>query len=175
MIQFRHDIIAALMHWAHAGLVFCLLALGWMMTALPKGAEKAELMALHKSLGVCALLLIVLRFIWRVRHRLPSPKGGTMELLARTNQRMLYFLLFLVPGFGLLGTAFGKFPLRFFVFDLPKPFPPCDTLHRLFTALHAAAAWVLAGLIALHLLAAIHHFISRNGAASRMPSVRPWV
>ncbi len=172
MTLIRHHRITALIHWTHAGLVFILLALGWIMLTLPKGAPKAQLMALHKSLGICALALILLRLGWRARHRFAPQRDGKVEVLTETRQGLLVLLLFLTPCFGFLGTVFGKYPLRFFALEISKPFASSEFLYRLFTSLHAAAVWVLAGLVILHLIGAVHHLVSRNGLAGRLPPFR---
>jgi len=165
----RHDTFTALLHWLQAALILTLLVIGWTMVDLPKGPDKAALFALHKSLGLCALALLALRFAWRLHHRVPPAGTSALDQLGLTSQRLLYLLLALTPIFGALSTLFGKHPLRFFAWQITKPLAADDRLNQLFVALHLASGLALAALITLHVGAAAYHRLRRDGVLHRMP------
>lgn len=162
---------AMALHWLHAGLVITLLIIGWTMVDLPKGPLRTAPYALHKSLGLCALLLIFIRLAWR-RHAPPPMASGILkpweQRLAQTVHHALYGLLLLVPLAGYLSASFTKYPMKFFGLVLPSIGWPDETLNLLFNTLHKGAAWALIGLILLHVAGALLHAVRRDGVLSRM-------
>jgi cytochrome b561 len=165
----RYGRVTALIHWTHGALVLALFGLGWVMVGLPKGADKAQMFVLHKSLGLCALALLALRLLWRMRQKPLFERRDWMDRAAALNQRLLYGLLLATPLFGLVSTAFGKHPLRLFALELPRWFAANDALNTTFAGLHRASGWLLAAAIVAHLLAAAYHAIACDGRIGRMP------
>lgn len=164
----RHNLPAILLHWLQAGLILWLLWLGWTMVDLPKGNLRSGAYALHKSLGLLSLGVVLLRLFWR-RHRPPPPplQAGRRFDLARAVHRTLYGFLLLAPVAGYLATSFTPYPLRFFGLDLPKLGWPDETLNGVFKSFHWALVWGGAGLVGLHVLGALAH----RGVLARMA---PW-
>jgi len=167
----RYGSPAIALHWLQAGLVVALLAIGWTMTDLPKGAERSAAFALHKSLGLCALALILIRLAWR-RHQ--APPAPAVQLTPRERRlsvavhRALYLLLLLAPLAGYLSASFTRYPMKFFGLALPTPGWPDETLNALFNTLHKGAVWGLMLLLLLHLAGALLHALRRDGVISRM-------
>lgn len=160
---------AILLHWLHAALIAGLLVLGWTMVDLPKGAERSWAIGLHKSLGLCALILVAARLAWRRRCATPDFPGSAAERrLAQAAHRLLYALLLLAPLAGYLSASFTAYPMKFFGLALPKAGWPDATLNALFNGLHKGAVWALALLIGLHLAAALRHALRGDGVLSRM-------
>ena len=165
---------AIALHWLHAGLVIVLLVIGWSMVDLPKGPLRTAPYALHKSLGLCALLLILVRLIWRRYQPPPAPSGVLkpwQRSLSVATHIALYLLLLVVPLAGYLSATFTKYPMKFFGLVLPSPGWPDETLNAVFNTLHKGAVWTLMFLIFLHVAAAMHHALRRDGVLSRM---LPW-
>ena len=165
----RYDLPAIALHWLQAALVLWLLWLGWTMVDLPKGAERSAAYGLHKSLGLCALLLTGLRAAWRWRH--PAPPAlvaGRAAVLAALAHRALYGLLFLVPLAGYLASSFTPYAMKFFGLPLPAIGWPDPALNGACKLVHQVAGWALATLIVLHVVAALHHGMRRDGTLSRM-------
>lgn len=164
---------AAVLHWAHAGLLCALFWIGLNMVDLPKGAERSAAYALHKSLGLIALLFIALRFAWRV-HCPPPPHpalNAAERALVKTMHRLLYLLLALVPLTGFASVCFTSYPLAFFGVKLPKPGWPDSDLNALFGTLHKGLIATLALAVLLHLAAVVRHSLLRDGTLGRM---LPW-
>lgn len=165
----RYGLPAILMHWLQAALVLWLLWLGWTMVDLPKGAERSAAYGLHKSLGLCALVLTVLRATWRWRHPGPAPLvAGREAVLAAAAHRVIYGLLFMVPLAGYLASSFTPYAMKFFGFELPAIGWPDAALNGTFKLLHKVGGWALAGVVGLHMMAAVRHGLRRDGTLSRM-------
>ena len=167
----RYSRPAIALHWLHAGLVIALLVIGWMMTDLPKGPARTAPYALHKSLGLCALALILVRLAWR-RYQAPPAAAAQLKVWERrlsvAVHHALYALLLLAPVAGYLSASFTKYPMKFFGLVLPALAWPDDTLNAIFNALHKGAVWGLMLLIFLHVAGALHHALRRDGVMSRM-------
>jgi cytochrome b561 len=129
---------------------------------------------MHKSVGLLALLLLVLRVVWRLADKAPEPEPAPkMQLLAASLVHWgLYALLLAMPVTGYLAHSFRGFPLPWFgVQSLPVPSLTAndpDLAHD-FGELHEALVWVLLGLLALHIGAALfHHFVKKDRVLARM-------
>lgn len=169
----RYSLPAIVLHWAQAVLIVWLLWLGWTMIDLPKGAERSAAYGLHKSLGLLALLLVTVRLAWRLRHPAPPLVAtGREARLAKAAHHALYAFLVLAPLTGYLASSFTPFAVKFFGIAIPSAGWPDETLNGLFKSLHQALVWGGAGLIVLHLVAALKHAWQRDGTMSRMLPVR---
>jgi cytochrome b561 len=162
--------LAAALHWVHAGLLCALVAVGVTMVDLPKGTERSAAYALHKSLGLLALGLVVVRLGWRLRSPPPAHPGlddlGTT--LAKTMHRFLYLLLVLAPVSGFLAVCFTPYSLAFFGLPLPKPGWPDPALNNFFSLAHKVLVATLLLAALLHLAAALWHGWRRDGTLGRM-------
>ena len=166
----RYSRVAIALHWLMALVVLGLIGWGMWMADLPKGPERSWAFGVHKSFGLLALLLIVVRLGWRIGHRPPANPAlnGLEARLAGATHHLLYLLLVLVPAMGLTSVSFTKYPLKFFGITLPKPGWPDEALNALFSSTHKLLAWTLAAMIVLHIAAAIRHALRRDGTLQRM-------
>jgi cytochrome b561 len=165
----RYTLPAIALHWGQAILVVWLLWLGWTMTDLPKGAERSAAYSLHKSLGLLALLLVVIRLLWRRKNPAPpSISGGWEAKLATGTHHALYVFLLMAPLAGYLASSFTPYAIKFFGIELPKAGWPDESLNGVFKLLHVVLVWGGAGLIALHVAGALKHAIKRDGTLLRM-------
>ncbi len=165
----RYTLPAIVLHWAQAILVVWLLWLGWTMTDLPKGAGRSAAYGLHKSLGLLAFLLVLVRFAWRYRHRPPpAVSRGWEARLAAAAHHALYLFLFVAPLAGYLASSFTPYAIRFFGIEIPRAGWPDEALNGVFKLLHLAFVWGGAGLIALHVAGALKHAIKGERVLQRM-------
>jgi cytochrome b561 len=165
----RYTLPAIVLHWGQAIVIVWLFWLGWSMTDLPKGAERSAAYGLHKSLGLLALLLIVLRLAWRRGH--PAPQAivaGWESRLATSTHHALYALLLLAPLAGYFASAFTPYAIKFFGIELPRLVAPDEALNGLCKLVHATFVWSLAGLITLHIAGGLKHAFKRDGTLQRM-------
>lgn len=169
--QTRYGAVAQSLHWASAFLIFALLAVGWTMTDLPPGsAQQFKLFQLHKSLGVTVFALTLIRLVWRLRHGVPA-LPATMPLWERRAAGLghlgLYALAFGLPltGWAVVSSSPFNIPtLLYGVIPLPHLWFLAEAtdkkaLSHLLGDVHAAAAFGLVGLLAVHVGAALRHHI----------------
>lgn len=169
MSEQRYTLPAILLHWLQAVVVLWLLWLGWTMIDLPKGAERSAAYNLHKSLGLLALLLVVVRLFWRHRHPPPpSLSSGWEARLAQITHHALYACLLLAPAAGYLASSFTPYAIKFFGLELPRTGWPDESLNKLFKQVHWAFVWSAAGLIVLHIAGGLKHAVQRDGTMRRM-------
>lgn len=168
--------VAVWLHWATALVLVFLVALGLYMVSLPDSGQdqqKITLILLHKSVGLFALAMVLVRMAWRSVNALPGLPAalpGWQKLAARVMHLALYALMLLLPITGWLMSSAGGFPVPVFAgFNLPDLVGPDPRLFRELIALHRWLADALVVLVALHAAAALdHHLRRRDGTLSRM-------
>ncbi|NEX61066.1 cytochrome b [Noviherbaspirillum galbum] len=151
---------AIALHWIMAVLLTVLIAMGLFMVGLPKRTPAVGFYYnMHKSLGLVALALVVIRMAWRLHRAAPALETASpgSRIAARATHVMMYLLMLWVPACGFLATSFGKHPVSFFGYALPRLFAENAMLLALFRQLHMLFAWALLSLIAVHLLGVIWH------------------
>ena len=169
----RYGKVAMLLHWGIALLVIGMLVLGYYMAGIPKGTpDRALYFNLHKSLGVLAGVLILLRLLWRMTHRppaLPASMAAWNIKAAHAGHVLLYVLMVLQPLTGYLSSSFNKYGVRFFGLQLPRWAAENAGWRDNLMQYHKLFALVFAVLIALHVLAACRHMLfDRKQMARRM-------
>lgn len=161
--------------WLHWLTVFALVlaaALVLARTRIDARPLRAELLNLHRHVGVCVLILFALRIGLRFRlGRLPDlvSSGRPMRVMAMLAHAALYASLLVLPLLGwMLSDAQDK-PVRFLGLALPRLVQPDFDRADDLLVWHQDAAWVLLGLTVLHLLAALwHHFVLRDAVLRGM-------
>lgn len=174
----RWGAVSQLFHWISALLIVALGALGLYMTELDSPVERIRVYALHKSLGITLLAIVLLRLSWRFARRAsaPGPIAGVspwMHRAAGTGHTLLYAMMVLVPLTGWLLNSASGYPLQWFGrFNLPAIAGKDHDLHELAEDLHELGFWILVALVAGHVLAALyHHVFLGDGTLHRM---LPW-
>ena len=160
-----------MMHWLAALVIIGLLIVGMVMEEMANGPDKFELMGLHKSFGVVALILLALRIPLRlINPVLPLPGTPAADVLkAKAIKALLYILMFVMPVSGILMSQAGGHPVAMFGLELPSLLAENEELHEIFEAVHGIASKVLIAAILLHVAAALfHHFIKRDDTLKRM-------
>jgi cytochrome b561 len=178
--------IAIAFHWAMAVLIIGMLALGIYMHELPPTEQATfQLYQLHKSIGFVVLALAVVRLAWRLINpapRLPSGMHPLEKLAAHLGHIGIYLLIFAIPisgWFMVSASPWGIPTILFNVFPVPHlPIPESlgskDQAEGFFKLLHEYGAFLLIGLIVVHIAAALkHHFIARDETLKRMVSTSP--
>lgn len=169
----RYRLPAVALHWLIALLILGMLCLGYYMTDIPKGTpERAFYFNLHKSFGILAAVLILVRLGWRLSNVVP-PLPGSMAAwqasAARLNHRLLYVCMVLMPATGYISSSFNKFGIKFFGLQLPNWGWEDKYLRELFVDFHHAIAVLFVTLIVIHVLAALKHaFVDHDQVFRRM-------
>lgn len=173
MARTHYDRFSVALHWLMAALLLAELGLGLWMTGLPKddSGTRAYWFNIHKSLGMLLGLLIAVRLGWALlRPRVePLPQPRALQWLAAGTHRLLYLFMLLTPLTGFLGSVFSGYPIRFFGIRLPRLAERWDAAKELLSCLHEGSVYALMLLIALHLLAFVHHqILLKDGLLRRM-------
>jgi cytochrome b561 len=162
-------------HWTIAVLVIVNLFIGLFHDALLHGVAGA--MPLHKSIGLLVLVLTVGLIGWRLTHRpppLPAEMKGWEKNAAHIMHWALYALMLIMPltGWMMVSNARRPHPIEWFnLFQVPF-LPVTRGVAGAADQTHAILGYLMAGLVVLHIAAALrHHFILRDPVLRRM---WPW-
>jgi cytochrome b561 len=176
----RYSLVAILLHWSIAALILTNLGLGWWMQTLD-GLAQFEKYQLHKSIGILVLLLSLVRLGWKLSHKAP-PYPETMrpweKLAASSVHALLYAIMIGMPLTGWLLVSTSPFNLPTLLFHtVPWPHLPVHDwpvearmqVNHLSETTHKVLAFGTAGLVALHIGAALkHQIIARDQILARM-------
>jgi cytochrome b561 len=159
-------------HWLLAAALFAQLALGWWMLDLPKSPPglRAGWFNLHKSIGITIALVVLLRIVWRARHPVAAHASlpGWQRAAARATHAALYACMLVIPLSGYLGSTFTRYPVRYFGLVLPDWNRDWPAAKEWMSGIHHAAVWLLMALVALHVAAALWHWLRRDAVCARM-------
>jgi cytochrome b561 len=168
----RYTRTAVVLHWLMAVLVFGLIGLGWSMVDLPQGPARGAAFALHKSLGLSAWVLLLLRIAWRVGHPpppLPVAIPWWQRRLAAVVHLAFYAVLLVMPVSGYLSSSFSGYRTQWFGLPLPHWGWTDAPLNELFTEIHVMCSIALVVLVAVHLLGVLAHLLGgEQGMLRRM-------
>jgi cytochrome b561 len=168
----RYSGPAIVLHWLLALALFGIFALGVYMADLPISPERLRLFNWHKWAGITILALSLLRLGWRLTHAPPPdlPMPAWQRRLAHLSHRTMYALFLVVPLVGwAYSSATGFQVVVFGVLPLPDFVPKSKPLAEVLETAHATLAWLLAGLVVVHVAASIKHaLLDRDGLLGRM-------
>lgn len=175
----RYGVVSRLLHWGMAYLLLwqLIMALAWRLFYPSATVETiARFGPDHGTVGLLTLALIVIRSVWgwANRRNRPPSTAGRMGMVARSAHLTLYALMFIIPAIALLrvygsGEGWSPWDLPF----IPETGRKVAWMVAPANALHGLFAWLLGGLIAVHILAALYHrVILRDGIFSRMAGLK---
>lgn len=180
--------VAISLHWLIAVLLVSLILFGWWMEdqreAIGSFEDFLEVKSAynwHKTGGILVLLLSLARLGWRFTHPVPALPDGMKSwerLAARISHFTFYALMIGLPIGGYVAASSYGAEQPILLFDaiaLPKlPVPQTEAFQAFSGSMHGAGAWVLIGLTALHIAAAMkHEFVDKDGVLARMmPIIR---
>ena len=171
--------VSKLLHWLVVVLVLVMATIGLTMGDLPNGPDKIRVYALHKSIGLTILALVVLRLAWRLYAGAPAPVAGTpawQERAASLTHWALYALLLAMPLSGWLLNSASGFPLQWFgLVNLPAIAGRDHDLHELAESVHEWLFWTLVALVVAHAAAAFHHHLFQRDATLARMLPRGWL
>ena len=168
----RYDPVAIFFHWVAAALIL----VNWLLPHVAGFVARSEaprVIALHRSIGVTVLALVLLRAVWRFVSPPPRLPAGTLQLVriaAGLGHTALYLLMVAVPVLGILFTwAAGRTLSVWGVVEIPPPAWIDPDLHDTFRALHETCANAILWLVGLHVLAVlVHHYAFQDRLLDRM-------
>ena len=173
----RYNGFAILLHWLLAFALVSIFSVGLYMADLPFSPQRLKLYNWHKWAGITILTLSAIRLLWRLSHKPPTlPQSVTLgmqnwQVMAyRATHVLMYALFFIVPLVGWAYSSAAGFPIVLFgVLPLPDFVSASKPLAELIKPWHEISAFALAGLVVVHVAAALkHHFIDKDGLLTRM-------
>lgn len=154
--------LSRILHWVVAALVFTTLLVGFVMISVL--GDRPALLALHKTLGVVVLAVMVVRVVNRYRHhppRWPDTIGRLQGKLLGASERGMYLLLVAQPLAGWAMVSASGTPVTVFGTIRLPPIAPADiALFAIFSRIHLVIAYALVVLIAAHVSVVLLHSIT---------------
>lgn len=171
----RYKPIVVAIHWLTAALVLTQVYVGFTFASLPRGPERMEVFAWHKTIGATILILALIRLAVRLMNP-PPPYPDDLpkweRFFAVWNHRAFYLLLVALPLTGLIAVSGGGKSTTKLVGGLELPTVPgvSEATGELSGGVHEVLVFVTIALLVLHVAAALkHQFFVPNRVAGRMP------
>jgi cytochrome b561 len=168
-------LISRLIHWGMALLILSLFALGLRLTAMEPSLANLWLYGLHKTMGLTALGLVLLRILWHLISPPPGPQAtGGMAYFIKAWHWTLYALMIATPIAGWAGSsASGIDTVIFGSITVPPLVEANETSEFVWFILHEIFAKTLMGMVIVHMLAALKREMEGDGTLTRMIRGRP--
>ena len=167
----QYTALSRILHWATAILIFGTLLIGFTMVSTV--GDYGQLLALHETIGVLVLVVVVVRIVNRLTHRppaLPSTVGRFERLGALGSELTLYGLLIAQPLVGwAMVSATGAPVVVFGTVHLFGIAPVDAGLYSILRDVHSVVAYLFVAVIAAHVSAILVHTVTlRDGMLRRM-------
>ncbi len=171
--------VARTLHWLTALLILTAIPLGLIAEDLPYDtaealAYKAQLFSIHKTVGVAAFFVALIRIVWALTQPRPvalHPERRAENLLADLVHWMLYISMLAVPLSGWIhNAAVTGFAPILWPFGQTLPFvPQSEAVAAVATTAHWLFGKLLMASIFLHVAGALkHHIIDKDATLRRM-------
>lgn len=173
----RYDKVASALHWLIGVALLAQIAFGLLLDEIaPRGTPaRGTVINLHKSVGIVLGVAILLRLVWRWRHRPPAWPASMphwQQRTARLGHTALYACMVVLPLSGYIASNFSKHGVKFFGRALPPWGPDLPAVYAAFNLVHVVTGWTLAVLVVGHVLVALKHaLVDRDTVFAR---IWPW-
>jgi cytochrome b561 len=170
--RLQYGTTAKVFHWLIVALLLVQYLIGWLMPDIHRSMKPGAAMTFHVSFGLLVLILIVLRFAWRLIH--PVAPESSLSLWQRLSSEAVHWLLYaLVLATTVTGWLFASFRgwsmSLFYLVPMPMLAADNAAAGRTINGLHQAMEWALLVVIGLHVAAVLAHiFIYRDRIMQRM-------
>jgi len=169
----KYGATAKWLHWLVAFIVILMLIFGPGLEDLPL-SEREQIIMVHSGLGTLVLILMLIRWPWRLTHDVPGPAdtmGAWQTRLSKIMHWSFYVLLVLQPIFGILQAmyiteyevvAFGQIAYSSMVVDN-------EQVAKIFHIAHGVNGKLLTLLVLGHFAATLyHHLWQKDNVLRRM-------
>ena len=163
-------LVTRAIHWLMALLIISLFALGLRLAWMEPSLANLWLYGLHKTMGLTALGLVLLRILWHLVSPPPGPQAtGWMRLFIKAWHWTLYALMLATPIAGWAGSsASGIDTVIFGSIVMPPLVAANETSEFVWFILHEIFAKTLMGMVIVHMLAALKREMEGDGTLTRM-------
>lgn len=172
MTPVRYDRLSLALHWLTALAIIGAFALALVLDDMPKGPSRTYWMMVHKSLGVSAIALTLVRILWRFTGMTKFPPFADMRIniAAKLGHAALYALMLAAPVSGAVYTWLRGFPVTFFdLFTIPALIAKNEALARTVKEGHELMGFAIIILALGHAAIAIYHqVVLKDGVLTRM-------
>ena len=170
--RLQYGTTAKVFHWLIVALLLVQYPIGWLMPDLHRNMKPGAPMTFHISFGITILLLIVLRFVWRLTHPVTPERSlpPWQRLSSEAVHWLLYALVLATTVTGWLFASFRGWSISF-LYLAPMPMLASDNAAagKAIDGLHQAMEWALLVVIGIHIAAALMHvFVYRDRIMQRM-------
>ena len=168
----EYGLVSKTLHWLMAAIILGLIFVGIYMADLPMETAEEKQYAfqfydLHKSFGVVAFALIILRLVWipiSPAPQLPSAFAPKERMMVKALQGLLYLLMLVMPISGMVMSNAGGHPINFFgMGNLPALIGENEGLAEIAHEVHEIMGWTILVVIILHMAGAIKHRLKDKG------------
>jgi cytochrome b561 len=164
--------VAKFFHWITALLILGNGIFGLAMDLASSPMQKINWLALHKSIALTVLALLLLRVLWRWGDKRPveEPAPRWQKITAHSVHGILYLLVAALPLSGWWFNSVAGKPLQFFkLFNLPALAAANHDIRHTAHALHEYLFWILVAVLVPHVAGALkHHVLDRDNVLLRM-------
>lgn len=164
---------AMLLHWVIAVCILAMIPAGLIMARIGPGTLQDGLYTMHRSFGMLVLALMLIRLVYRLVHGAPAPEP-TLTAGQRAGSHIVHLALYaLVIAQALIGwaatSAYGAAISFFGLFTVPAILAKDEAVAGPLFFVHDWLGYSIAGLLVLHIGAALYHFLVRgDGVMQRM-------
>jgi len=166
----RFPVRTRVLHWLTAVAVFAALLIGFTMTNAI--GSHGALVAVHMTLGISILAIVIVRAANRFTHKppkWPATVGPLEGKLIAGSELAMYAMLLAQPLVGWAMVSASGTPVRVFGLQLPGLVPFDADLYGILRQAHSVVAYLLVAAIAAHVSAILLHTLTlRDGMLRRM-------
>lgn len=170
----KYGLISKILHWFSAPIIIGLYMLGKWMEDLDYYHEwYTSAPHYHKSIGICLIVITIIRICWKVFTPSPAPINEhkkSLQLMAKLTHYGIYLLLFtaMISGY-LISTGDGRSIDVFNWFSVPSLGSFIEQQEDITGFIHEQATNGVILLVIIHVIAALkHRFIDRDRSFYRM-------
>jgi cytochrome b561 len=164
--------VSKFFHWTIALAILGNGVFGLLMDLARSPMQKINWLALHKSIGLTVLALVLLRMLWRWADGRPAEAAAPawQTLAARLGHAALYVVILALPLTGWWFNSVSGKPLQWFkLFNLPGLTGKNDALRDFAHGVHEYLFWFLLLLLVAHVAGALkHHVVDNDNVLRRM-------
>lgn len=165
------------LHWTTVALIVGMFATGWGLGLATDHEQEEALLYIHRSIGILTWITALTRIIWRLGFAFlppfPSAMPKIQQRAAHLSEYGLYALLLTQPLTRMAQSLTRGRAFPFLAWRAPAVMARDKALTHLFHDIHEITAWVLLGLTAAHIMAALlHRFVVEDEVFG---SMAPWI